>query len=97
MKENDDFGPNTWAHFHCVSFLPETWQDVDSKAVIDLDLKNKLSTEEAYWKIRKERVDLQCIVCKKKMDGGKNHLGQPVRSVAMKLAREFSRHLCFSV
>eukprot|EP00944_MAST-04C_sp_MAST-4C-sp1_P003050 g3050.t1 len=72
VKENDDFGPNAWAHFHCVSFLPETWQDVDSKAVVDLDLRNKLPAEEAYWKIRKERVDLQCIVCKKNGWRGKS-------------------------
>jgi hypothetical protein len=66
VKRNEYFGANNkdkWAHFHCVSFLNETWQDEDSKAVIDLDLKNELPAKEAYWHIRKERVNLRCSIC----------------------------------
>lgn len=83
VKENDDFGSNTWAHFHCVSFLPETWQDVDSKAIVELDLTNTLPAKDAYWMIRKERVDLECLIC------GKNGWrGKSFRSACVQCSHE---------
>eukprot|EP00943_MAST-04B_sp_MAST-4B-sp1_P000872 g872.t1 len=77
VKRNGYFASNPkdkWAHFHCVSFLNETWQDEDSKAVIDLDLKNELPAKEAYWHIRKERVNLRCSICSN--TGWKNSLNK---------------------
>ena len=54
-----------WAHAHCVNFNKEPWQDTDSTAVVNLDVKGEVAKDEAYWYISKDRVNLECMLCKK--------------------------------